>query len=151
MKLTSLTLLVLLATGSAALHAQLPCREDAYGNYICDGRSDDPDMYPDEDGQVQTGIPSGIPGVPTHRPTLRQAQPAADGRPAAPILGGADPDDSGPVYEVTEDGLGNYRARTGDGRVLHGATDAYGELVWRDQLGNPVDCAFDQTGRLACE
>lgn len=151
MKLHTLTLFVLLMMGTASLQAQLPCREDVYGNYICDELSEDPDLYPEED--YDPGIATGIPGVPTPRPTLRQAPPA-DGRtaPVAPILAGDDAavDNEDMVYEVTEDGIGNYTARAADGRVLIGQPDAYGDLGWRDQQGNPVDCEFDRSGLLVC-
>jgi len=154
MKLHTCTLFVLLALGSASVHAQLPCREDAYGNYICDELREDPDLYPEE--EYDPGIATGIPGVPAQRPTVRRSEPvdsrAAPAAPAPRAAAGGDDDDEdrGVVYEVDDDGMGNFKARTGDGRVLFGAPDAYGDLGWRDQQGRPVDCAFDESGRLVC-
>ncbi|NND68640.1 MAG: hypothetical protein HKN19_13720 [Halioglobus sp.] len=153
MKLHTCTLFVILALGSASLQAQMPCREDAYGNYICDERRADPDLYPEE--EYDSGIPTGIPGIPTPRPTVRQNQSDDAVTERAPVLGGSDDRDSGDedggeVYDVTDDGMGNFKARAGDGRILFGLPDPYGELSWRDQQGRLVDCAFDESGRLVC-
>ncbi len=153
MKPYSLTLLLFLAMSSSSLQAQLICDQDAYGNDICD--EEPAEAETEFDDAYSSGTVSGIPGVPTHRPMGRGVDASAGtGGPVSPVLTeDLDPDDDneGVVWEVTEDGLGNYSARSNDGRILFGATDPYGDLAWRDQRGRLVDCAFDQAGRLVCE
>lgn len=155
MKMHLSPVLLLLAAWSLPLQADLPCREDGYGNYICDERSEDTFFYSQDEEveDVYRGIPTGIPGIVTPRPTLRQAQPRDEAASPAPTFGAgaaADDEDGEVVDDIAEDGLGNYRATTSDGRVIFGSPDPYGDTSWRDVNGLRVECAFDDEGRLIC-